>query len=76
MSHDLTDLDATAQAELVRGGEVTALELVESAIDRIEGQNPSVNAVIHTRYDEARAEAAFDDLVGRVPADTVWKIER
>ena len=58
MSHDLTDLDATAQAELVRGGEVTALELVESAIDRIEGQNPSVNAVIHTRYDEARAEAA------------------
>jgi amidase len=32
----LAFLDATAQADLVRRGEVTALELVEAAITRIE----------------------------------------
>lgn len=50
-------LDATAQAELVRRGEVTALELVESAIERIERLNPEINAVVTPMYDQARAAA-------------------
>jgi amidase len=57
---DLAWLDATAQADLVRGGEVTPLELVEAAIARIEEVNPQLDAVIRTRYDAARAEAAAD----------------
>lgn len=39
--------DATALAELVRSGEVTAAELVQAANDRIDAVNPTVNAVVH-----------------------------
>ena len=51
-------LDATAQAELVRNGEVKPVELVEAAIARIEGIDPALNAVIHHRFERAREEAA------------------
>ena len=57
MLDDLAGLDAVAQAELVRSGSCTPLELVEAAIERIERVNPIVNAVITTRYARARAEA-------------------
>ncbi len=43
---DLTFLDATAQAELVRNGELQPIDLVEAAIDRIECVNPQLNAVV------------------------------
>ena len=54
----LAALDASAQAELVRTGQVSPTELVDAAIDRIERINPTINAVIHERFDRARAEAA------------------
>jgi amidase len=54
---DPTWLDATAQAELVAGGEVSPAELVDAAIARIERLDPAVNAVIHPRFERARAEA-------------------
>ena len=57
MSDDIAWLDATAQAELVRTGEVTPVELVEGAITRIEKLNPEINAVIHPLFDKARAQA-------------------
>ena len=37
---DLSQLDATAQAELVRNGDASPLELVDAAINRIEKVNP------------------------------------
>ena len=46
MSDELATLDATAQAELVRRKELTALELIEAAIVRIERVNPRLNAVV------------------------------
>src|SRR3954465_13099987 len=52
---DLTWLDATGQAELVRTGEGSPKELVEAAIARIEAVNPDLDAVIRTRFDEARS---------------------
>jgi len=55
---DLSVLDATAQAELVRAGDATPLELVDAAINRIEKLNGDLNAVIHERFDRARAEAS------------------
>ena len=61
MSGDLARLDATAQAEMVRSGEASPLELVEAAIARTEALNPELNAVIHPLFDEAR-EAAEGDL--------------
>jgi amidase len=57
---ETTWLDATAQADLVRRGDVSAAELVEAAIGRIEAVNPRLDAVIRTRFDQARAEAAGD----------------
>src|SRR3954468_17361051 len=61
MSDDLARLDATAQAELVRKGEVSPPELVDAAIEGIEASNGELNAVIHKLYDEGR-EAASGDL--------------
>jgi len=54
----LLDLDAIAQGELVRRKEVTAIELVDAAIARIERLNPTVNAVILRTYERAREAAA------------------
>jgi amidase len=55
---ELATLDATGQAELVRRGELTAVELVESAISRIEALNPTLNAVVATAYEQALAGTA------------------
>src|SRR5215471_17175753 len=49
--------DGLALGELVRRGEVTALELLETAIARAEAVNPRINAVIYRAYDQARAAA-------------------
>jgi amidase len=54
---ETTWLDATAQADLVRRGEVSPRELTEAAIARIEAVNPKLDAVIRTRFDAARMEA-------------------
>lgn len=53
------DNDALGLAALVRKGDVTPLELVEEAINRIERLNPRLNAVTHKLYDQARADCAF-----------------
>lgn len=57
MVDELAGLDATAQAELVRLGQITAGELVSAAISRIEKLDPQVNAFTTTRFDRALAEA-------------------
>src|SRR5215207_10191223 len=56
----LAKLDATALAELVRKKEVTPIELVEAAIERIERLNPQLNAVVTKMYEQARAVANSD----------------
>ena len=56
--HELTEMDATAQAELVRSGEASSAELVEAAVERAERLNPELNAIIHSFYDEAREQAS------------------
>ncbi len=58
MTHDeYIRHDATALAALVRAGEVTPVELIEVAVQRIEAANPAVNAVVHRMDDEARERA-------------------
>ena len=54
--------DATAQAELVRSGEASPVELVDEAITRIEALNPELNAVVTPLFEKARAAAAAPDL--------------
>ncbi len=51
-------LDATAQAALVRSGELAATDLVEVAIARIERLDPTLNAVVTTAFDAARETVA------------------
>jgi amidase len=55
---DLAFLDATAQAELVRRKEVTPVELVDAAIERIKRLNPTLNAVVTPMYEQARTAAS------------------
>ncbi len=57
MDDSLIDLDATAQAELVRRNEVHPRELVEQAIDRIERLDPQLNVMVHRQYERARDDA-------------------
>ena len=61
-SDGLAHLDATAQAELVRRGEVKPQELVEAAIARLEALNPTLGAFIHPALERARDRAASADL--------------
>ncbi|MVT68789.1 hypothetical protein GPL21_27250 [Bradyrhizobium pachyrhizi] len=58
----LAGLDANAQADLVRSGEISASELVEAAIARIKATNPALNAVTHKLYTQARERAASPAL--------------
>jgi amidase len=53
----LSELDATACAELVKSGHASPAELVDAAIARIERHNAELGAVIIPLYDEARAGA-------------------
>lgn len=50
--------DATEQARQVRSGEASPIELVDAAIARIEALDPQLDAVVRTRFEQARAEAA------------------
>src|ERR1700738_10233 len=58
MKGELANLDATQKAELVRRKEVSPLELVDSAIARIEKINPQLNAVITPLFEKARTQAS------------------
>jgi amidase len=55
---ELRWLDATAQAALVRSGEASRRELVQSAIDRVEELDGTLNAVTFRQYDRALDEAS------------------
>jgi amidase len=63
----LAFLDATAQADLVRRGEVTPLELVDTAIRRIERLNPLLNAVVTPMFELARRAAHAPPAGGPFP---------
>jgi len=61
-SSEIALMDATAQASLVASRRVTATDLVEAAIERIQLLNPKLNCVIYPRFDKARAEAGQKNL--------------
>src|SRR5260370_38526892 len=57
MIDELAFCDATAQAELVRRKDVTAEELIEAAIARVERFNPALNVVVTSMFESARLYA-------------------
>ncbi|MEK7703834.1 MAG: amidase [Myxococcota bacterium] len=56
--------DALGLAALVRTKGISALELVDEAIARIEALNPRINAVVHTSFERARKRAQAGTLEG------------
>jgi len=57
MDTELLSRPATELAELVRSGELTARELTEAALERIEALQPELNAFVHVDADGALAAA-------------------
>ena len=58
---NLTRLSAVEIAEKVRAGEVSAVEVTEAHIQRIEEVNPKLNAVVIPLFDQARDQAREAD---------------
>ncbi len=54
---EYADLDGLGLAERVRRRDVSARELLDAAIERIERHNGVLNAVVYKAYDEARTVA-------------------
>jgi len=76
---ELAGFDGLALAELVRRRQVTALELVDAAIDRVERLDPKIGFMAERWYEEARARAQNDEgrdgPFGGVPflvKDLIW----
>ena len=67
MRKELTGLDATAQAELVRRKQVKPIELVDAAIERIERLNPALNAVVTPMFETARQAAREESQLPEGP---------
>lgn len=63
MDDSYKNLDALAIADLVRRGEVSALEVLDTTLKQIEAINPALNAIVTPLYDEARQaiEAGLPD---------------
>ena len=57
----VTECSALELAAAIRTGELRARDVVDEHISLIEAVNPRVNAIVATRFDEARAEAATAD---------------
>src|SRR5215831_12916181 len=65
---DLFGLDTTAQADLVRRREMSALELVDAAIANIERLDPHLNAVVHRRFERASGRGG----ISRMSEERAW----
>ncbi|MEU0692079.1 amidase [Streptomyces uncialis] len=61
MRDALWKMSATAQAEAVRGAEISAVELIGSHLDRIAEVNPRVNAITQLLAERAYEAAARTD---------------
>ena len=59
---DLYDAPVSALARRLRLGELSAVDLLEAHIARIEAVNPGLNALVCTRYEAARSEAQAADI--------------
>ncbi len=60
----MTTDDGLGLGEQVRSGKISAIELLEAAITRIEADNPQLNAVVTKVYDQAREAVKRGGLNG------------
>lgn len=59
--NELLLLSGTALASKIRRRDVSSAAVVEAHIRHVERVNPSLNAMVHSRFDEARVEARAAD---------------
>jgi amidase len=67
---EYTHYDAVGLAEQIRLGNVSAMEVVQAAIDHAEQVNPQINAIAYSDFENARVSAESADLttlLGGVP---------
>jgi fatty acid amide hydrolase len=57
----ITSLTATELAQQIKAGELSAGQVVDAHIHRIEQVNPRINAVVIPLFEQARKEAEFAD---------------
>ncbi len=62
---DLWQLDATDLARLIRTGQASAREAIDSVFARLHKVNPAINAVVRVLEEEARATAETADAAVR-----------
>jgi hypothetical protein len=55
---DYERYDGLGLAGLVKEGGVSAAELLEAAMERVEQRNPTINAIVDRMYDQAKAAIA------------------
>ena len=65
---ELAEIDAVGQGALISAGELSAVELLDAAIIRLEAAR-GLNAVIHDLFDRGRAQATELDASGRARDD-------
>ena len=63
LAYELANIDAIGQAELAASGELSAVQLLEAAICRLEAAR-DLNAVIADLFDRGREQAAALDVSG------------
>ncbi|SDB87216.1 amidase [Paraburkholderia lycopersici] len=64
MQSDYLEYDAIGLADLVRRREVSARELLDTAIARAEAANPAINAIVLKDYEAARQRALRIEATG------------
>lgn len=69
MSEELAWMSAAEVARQVRRRQISAVEVIEATIDRIERRNPSLNAFVYKGFDDARRAAETADRAVRSGAD-------
>src|SRR3954451_22900997 len=57
----MPERSATELARRIRARELSAVEVVDAAIERIETRDPSINAFVYRGFDEARERARAAD---------------
>ncbi|WP_170181897.1 amidase [Phreatobacter stygius] len=65
INSDIAALAARHQADLIRAGEISAVEVLDAALARIEKLNPKLNAIVTLLEGQARAAALQADQAVR-----------
>lgn len=69
---EILEMDATETAELIKNGYLTSEQVVRTYINHIKTVNPSINAIVEERFNDALVEAkhcdkTFDSNVDKGP---------